>query len=329
MMLMLFALASLGPVQDQGPGEIDKLIQQLGADDFQAREKASEALKKIGRPAEEALRKAAESPDAEVRTRAKEILEHLARGEKPAPPAEKPRRAPRALPGFPGAPGFRGSSVVVSSVNGDTTYKIVPGDGQEPITFEKKADGSVKLEYKDEKGESRTAGAGSIEKFAKDHQALAQKYGISEDGIDYAGARASFKDDGGGFGRGFNLPPGFGFGQPGLGKDAEDLEALLDQVLGGSRGRRAGGATLEGVSEALRAQLGLAEGEGLVVTRVAPGGEAESAGLQKNDILLEIDGKKVSSLKDVRENLKKSSSLAVLRKGKRETLKPAADRKDY
>jgi S1-C subfamily serine protease len=64
----------------------------------------------------------------------------------------------------------------------------------------------------------------------------------------------------------------------------------------------------------------LAAGVGLVVIRVDPGGAAEAAGLQKSDILLEIDGRKVSSIQDVRESLKGAKSAAVLRKGSRATL---------
>jgi WD40 repeat protein len=64
----------------EGPDKahIDRLIKQLGSDDFDAREAASKALEAIGEPALEALRKAAsESADAEVCLRANRVVERL------------------------------------------------------------------------------------------------------------------------------------------------------------------------------------------------------------------------------------------------------------
>jgi len=67
------------------PAEIERLIKQLGNDEFSEREAASEALKAIGMPALEALRKAAKgSDDAEVSRRAEKLLtplEAMLRGE--------------------------------------------------------------------------------------------------------------------------------------------------------------------------------------------------------------------------------------------------------
>jgi YD repeat-containing protein len=61
--------------EDEPSKRIEELIWQLGSDDVSIREKASQALLKIGKPAEIALRKAAESQDPEVKSRAKTILE--------------------------------------------------------------------------------------------------------------------------------------------------------------------------------------------------------------------------------------------------------------
>jgi uncharacterized protein (TIGR03067 family) len=57
---------------------IDRLIKQLGDDDFAKREAASEELAEIGEPALPALRKAAASTDAEVRRRAEQIMQMIA-----------------------------------------------------------------------------------------------------------------------------------------------------------------------------------------------------------------------------------------------------------
>src|SRR5262245_46667663 len=58
---------------------IDKLIEQLGSDAFEDREKATKALDEIGAPALEALRKAAQSKDAEVKKRATELAGRIER----------------------------------------------------------------------------------------------------------------------------------------------------------------------------------------------------------------------------------------------------------
>ena len=109
----------------QGQDQIQELIKKLGSDDFTVREQATEDLKKAGKNAREALKKAAdESEDPEVRQRARSILEELAKAEKPAPP---PRRQ---LPGFQGL-----SGVMVRTVNGDSTYTITPADGSPVLTF--------------------------------------------------------------------------------------------------------------------------------------------------------------------------------------------------
>jgi hypothetical protein len=61
------------------PSEIDKLIQELGSPQFAEREAATKRLEAIGAPAAEALRKAAASPEAEVRRRAETLLAGLKR----------------------------------------------------------------------------------------------------------------------------------------------------------------------------------------------------------------------------------------------------------
>ncbi|HXX94280.1 MAG TPA: PDZ domain-containing protein, partial [Planctomycetota bacterium] len=236
------------------------------------------------------------------------VEQMAARPEAPARPAP---------PAFPARPGFRGpggSTVLVQSVNGDSTYRITPGDGAPAITFHKDYGGAVKLDYPDEKGETRSADAPSIETFVKDHPELATKFGITEEGIEYGGTRVSFK----------GALPGFAFPRgPNRGR------LVLPLVPPGEEGLRAEGAAFERVSEALRSQLEIPEGQGLVVTRVEDGGRAQAAGLRKSDILLEIDGRKVSTLRDVRDALKGAASATVLRRGARITLTPEPPKKDF
>jgi hypothetical protein len=74
--LLVLAL-SFFPVAAAAPDDakIARLVKQLGDDEFDQREAATEALNKVGKPALTALRKAAtESGDAEVRSRATGLL---------------------------------------------------------------------------------------------------------------------------------------------------------------------------------------------------------------------------------------------------------------
>jgi WD40 repeat protein len=59
------------------PADIDRLIKQLGSEDYGERERASKALESIGPPALAALRQAAQSKDPEVSKRAKELVAEL------------------------------------------------------------------------------------------------------------------------------------------------------------------------------------------------------------------------------------------------------------
>lgn len=68
------AVLHSGPDQETQAEKIARLIKQLGHDKFAMREAASKALLAIGEPAVEALRKATVSGDAEVCTRATQIL---------------------------------------------------------------------------------------------------------------------------------------------------------------------------------------------------------------------------------------------------------------
>ena len=295
---MLTIALALALVQDAP----EDLVRKLGVDDYAEREKATEALRKLGKAAEDALRKGRESEDPEVRSRSKALLEELK-------PQAAPRRAPARPPG-PFGQGFRGSSVSVQTVNGDSTYVITPGDGTPALTFRKAAAGDVKMEYQDDAGKARTAEAASLAAFLKDHKDLAAKYGVSEDGIDYAGARISFNGlnpfGGGGFR--FNFGGRRGAPWP---FEEEKKEVPTVQKPG-----------FEAVSDALRAQLGLPEGQGVLVTR-----DEAAPGLRKHDVLLEIDGRPVSSTADAKK-ASSGTSLTIFRKGKRETLQ-AAPRKDF
>jgi HEAT repeat protein len=65
------------PVDEKVLEQIKELVAQLGHDDFAVREEATKKLSEIGRPAVPAVREAAKSGDAEVRMRARRILDKI------------------------------------------------------------------------------------------------------------------------------------------------------------------------------------------------------------------------------------------------------------
>jgi C-terminal processing protease CtpA/Prc len=80
------------------------------------------------------------------------------------------------------------------------------------------------------------------------------------------------------------------------------------------------GVSIEPVDDALRAQLGVPAGQGVVVTEVIGGSPAEKAGVKKHDIVLEMGEKRVDSpetlSREVQANGEKPTTLKILRAGK-------------
>src|SRR5437868_1972554 len=74
------ALPAALPAADAADAaRVKKLVEQLGSAEFQEREKAVEELDAVGEPALEALRKAAASDDAEIKTRAAKLVTKIER----------------------------------------------------------------------------------------------------------------------------------------------------------------------------------------------------------------------------------------------------------
>jgi hypothetical protein len=85
------------------------------------------------------------------------------------------------------------------------------------------------------------------------------------------------------------------------------------------------GATLEPVSDTLRAQLALPAGRGLIVTTIDQGGAAFKAGILANDILLTLADHPLAAPDDLTKQLKTVGehevALTLLRRGEAATLK--------
>jgi len=116
MKTLLIGLMLLSPVvgfaQDKPPekaqsieSRVRRLIEELGNNSYQAREKAHAALEKIGKPALKSLRKALKGADLEVAARAQELIEKITgkkfefkpKADPPKPTPETPGLAPEIL----------------------------------------------------------------------------------------------------------------------------------------------------------------------------------------------------------------------------------------
>ena len=112
------------------------------------------------------------------------------------------------------------------------------------------------------------------------------------------GSGGGFGGGGGGVGVGHAWGGGGGFGGGGVVGVASGPNHIaissIEPTAGRARVARKDqawlGVSIEEGSEALTSQLGLAPGAGLVVTYVAPDSPAAKAGLEKNDVLAELDG---------------------------------------
>ncbi len=332
--VVLAALALAAALFAQDEKQIQDAIKGLGSESFEDREKATADLKKIGAPALEALKKAAEqNDDPEVRARAKRLVEDIT---KPAPRQSGPGRLPQTT---------KGSQVVIRQNKDDTVYTLRPPDG-DAIEFHRGTEGKVKLVYPDGKGGKAEAEAESIEKFVGDNKELAAKYGITKDGIDYGGAKMSFKSPL------TDIPGIWPLDVPvpmppmreldDLFKESEELRKAFEDLRRWREVPRdrwgfgvfglevVQGAHLGPVPDVLRSQLSIPEGQGVVVESVAPNSTAAAAGLKRYDVILEIDGKKVASPADLRTLLKRDSKARVIRSGKEQDLQPApAPKKEY
>src|SRR5438445_7438663 len=75
--LVLLVLLWVPPPAADGPGEIARLVKQLGDNDFEQREAAGRRLLEIGEPALDARRAAHAARDAEVRGRAADLIDAI------------------------------------------------------------------------------------------------------------------------------------------------------------------------------------------------------------------------------------------------------------
>jgi hypothetical protein len=133
-------------------GSIDQLIRDLGAADPERRDQAQKQIETMGRDAVPALRRAAQSDNAEQAMRARQLLLKLAGKERKAP-------APRM-------------SILYEDWSRGIRYAVKP-DGSVELTVPEKDEAAGRREY-------RTYQADSIEEFKRKYPEVAQKYEIDK-----------------------------------------------------------------------------------------------------------------------------------------------------
>lgn len=100
-----------------------------------------------------------------------------------------------------------------------------------------------------------------------------------------------------------------------------DAKEVVDEILRyGSPQRAALGVALFGVTEVSASELGIEAGRGVILKRIEEGSVAERAGLQKNDIILEIDGEPVDRAREAIRAISRlepdqTSTFSILRDG--------------
>lgn len=88
------------------------------------------------------------------------------------------------------------------------------------------------------------------------------------------------------------------------------------------------GVTLSTADDTLRQQLRLADGEGLIVTDVVAESPAAKAGVQKHDVLVKLDGKRLTSVEEVNTQIQelkeREVALILYRAGQEVAVRVAA-----
>ena len=318
---------------EKTPGE---LVEQLGADEFTARRDAEIELEKLGTKGVDALKKAAKDhDDPEVQWRAKRLLERVQNDSATAkektddwtlPPLWKPRDLSSMFGSvFDRLEDDFGFDVPRRSFFNDSFFGDLreqmksleerlrdAGDTGAGINGKSQGlqmrvgpDGvRVEVREEDESGEStvRTYEAPDLDTFRDKYPEVAKQY-LGRDGEAF-----TWRLD----------PKEFFSGLPILGFPAD---ATADQG-------RALGVSVRSIGSDLRAFLGIDDARGLLVEEVMPDSLASKLKIEPRDVILDVEGKAVGSVRDVRRALKAADSsveVCVNRKGSELTLKAEHD----
>ncbi len=262
---------------------LKRCIDELSSESFEARENAMATLRKAGKGAFSLLENAKEHEDPEVRWRASKLLKEL-RG-------EGRRRADDTEGDLPGFGRLRIRDLDID------------GDGDPDVLIEDFLDAEELL---------KTV-LGDREALRKQMQDM---HRLRMPELKFPRLEMDLMDLGNGMTKGFRFET-----RPDGTVKMERLERGRWVPMDGSAGR-AYGMSLEPAGEALRAQLEIPEGTGLVVKKIDVDGAGAKTDLQKYDIILTVNGEKVTDASAFEEIVGETpegedARLEVLRKAKK------------
>ncbi len=316
------------PNTEKTDGRIQDLIEKLGDDSREVREKATRALVEIGKPALDALKKARENTrDPEVLWRINDAISRI-----------KKEGSDERKPDTPDTPSLR------EQLDVQTTRIIRGPDGETVrITREgKKGPVTVRVRRrKNGKTKEETYRAESVKKFRKRYPDIAKKYNIEQSsGFSFRLSRPggiepeknfgergkkplkkfekqmqkwlnefdeSFKPfEPFEFGPEFPEPRSFGELQKELQKEFKKLRKQFDGLRReeDETNKTSLGATFEEPDPALRHQLNLSDNAGIVVRDVRSNHVLDRVGLQEWDVIISVNGTTVRSSNHVRTLLR-------------------------
>ncbi len=325
------------------PEKIQGLVKDLGHQKFEKREEAYGALRKIGEPAREELKKALDSKDPEIRWRASRLL-CLLDSEKTKRPSDdrltrKILRLPEELRREDGD-ALHDFDALSDHLNTlfeglfdedempfrfrffDHDFPRIETDIQKLLEDFNRETGSLSIRVgepgghyqfmRTENGESYSFsldiapnGTVTARKESTDAEGNKKTEEYKADSLD------EFKKKYPEVSKDFDLD-GFSIEidfPKVLGKGPRGLGLKLDRAPFGFErkfyGKKVLGVYLDPVSDILRLHLGLDKDEGVVVKETAKGSFAEKVGIKAMDILTAINGSKVKDADDIRRVLSK------------------------
>lgn len=226
-------------------------------------------------------------------------------------------------------------------------------DSSRGLTLKILNDGKVELSVREEPKEGaprsmKTFSAPSAAEFRARYPELVKKYDL---GRHLGGGRALSQDEFEKWWKALGKAPGLpvpGLGSPLDPEFRKNLEEELNRLKDLRRqfrfpgddsappetppgqspvpGGRELGVKVQDVGDTLRDQLSLPEDEGVLVTEVKPGSVAERSGIKEHDILLKLEGSRISDRWQFRADIlaalgKPAFDLEIVRGGKRETVR--------
>jgi hypothetical protein len=276
--LLFLPLALAAAVLAEDPADVDGLISKLGDRDYAVREEATKKLVEMGEKAIPALEKALQSEDLEVRVRAGQALRAIRGNGAEEAKAEEPRPStPTQMRRM--SLSMQGDKVIV------TITELV--DGKEVTkTYEGKSIDELREKYPE------------LRPHLGDGGRLQFQFGVHDD-FDMD----KFWED-----WNKNLDEDMRRWQEEARRDVERMQRWLELFRERPQPRRpdAGfarlgpllGARAMKPAAVLDAQLGL-EGKGLVIEAVEQDSLAARLGLQRFDVLVELNGREIRGIEDV------------------------------